>query len=140
MDIENIERIIQVFEKAKVSKLELEIENIKIKLEKPEVTTIYKNVVEAKAEENYENNTQEEGTWIKSPLVGTYYAQRSQGSEPFITVGKKVKKGDVICIIEAMKVMSEITADRDGIVLKINPTNEQMIQYDENLVLIGDEK
>lgn len=140
MDIENIERIIQVFEKAKVSKLELEIENIKIKLEKPEVTTVVTNVVETKAEEKHENNTQEEGTWIKSPLVGTYYAQRSQGAEPFITVGKKVKKGDVICIIEAMKVMSEITADRDGIVLKINPTNEQMIQYDENLVLIGDEK
>ena len=139
MDIENIERIIQVFEKAKISKLDLEVDNIKIKLEKPEVTTVVTNVVETKADVK-EETAQEEGTWITSPLVGTYYAQRSQGAEPFITVGKKVKKGDVICIIEAMKVMSEITADRDGIVLKINPVNEQMIQFNDKLVLIGDEK
>lgn len=141
MDIESIERIIQVFEKAKVSKLDLEVDNIKIKLEKPEVTTVITNIAEEKVEKKVNvETTQEEGTWVKSPLVGTYYAQRSQGAEPFITVGKKVKKGEVICIIEAMKVMSEITADRDGVVLKINPVNEQMVQFDENLVLIGDEQ
>lgn len=138
MDFEKIETIIRMFENAKVSKLELEVDDIKIKLEKPEVTTVVNKVLDTQNNNAEEEN--EEGSWIKSPLVGTYYAQRASGAEPFITVGKRVNKGDVICIIEAMKVMSEIKADRDGVVLKINPTNEQMVQYDEKLVLIGDAK
>lgn len=137
MDFKKIETIITMFENAKVSKLELEVDDIKIKLEKPETTAVINKVVENKADNI---NVEDEGNWIKSPLVGTYYAQRSNGAEPFVTVGKRVSKGDVICIIEAMKVMSEIKADRDGIVLKINPTNEQMVQFDEKLVLIGDAK
>lgn len=77
------------------------------------------------------------GQWISSPLVGIFYTAPSPDSEPFVAVGKQVKKGDVICIIEAMKVMNEITADKDGTVVAIKPENESLVAYGDELICIG---
>lgn len=77
------------------------------------------------------------GTWVKSPLVGVYYSAPNPSSPSFIEVGRTVKKGDVLCIIEAMKVMNEIVAEKDGVVLEIKPSNEQLVEFGEHLVRIG---
>lgn len=70
---------------------------------------------------------------VKSPIVGTYYAAASPGSEPFVTVGTRVEAGQVLCIIEAMKLMNEIEADVAGEVAKIFVENGHPVEYGERL-------
>lgn len=72
---------------------------------------------------------------IRSPFVGTFYTAASPGSDPFVYPGKKVKKGDVLCIIEAMKLMNEIEAERDGTIVDILIANEEPVEYDQALFL-----
>jgi acetyl-CoA carboxylase biotin carboxyl carrier protein len=72
---------------------------------------------------------------IKSPFVGTYYGAPSPGADSFIHVGKRVKKGEVLCIIEAMKLMNEIEAERDGVIVDILIANEEPVEYDQPLFL-----
>lgn len=73
---------------------------------------------------------------IKAPLVGTFYQSQAPGAEPFIKVGQKVSKGDVIGIIEAMKLMNEITAPSDGVVEEILVNDSSMVEYDQVLVTL----
>ena len=73
---------------------------------------------------------------VKSPIVGTYYESPSPDALPFVKVGDLVKKGDILCIIEAMKVMNEIESDFDGEVVEIIPQNEAMVEYGEVLFKI----
>jgi acetyl-CoA carboxylase biotin carboxyl carrier protein len=70
---------------------------------------------------------------VKSPIVGTYYASASPGSEPFVTVGAHVEAGHVLCIIEAMKLMNEIESDVAGEVVRIFVENGQPVEYGEPL-------
>ena len=73
---------------------------------------------------------------INSPIVGTYYRSPSPGSPPFVEVGSRVKKGQVLCIIEAMKLMNEIESDVDGEILEIYPQNAQPVEYGEPLFAV----
>ncbi len=73
---------------------------------------------------------------IKSPIVGTYYASPSPGAEPFVKVGDSVEMGQVVCIIEAMKLMNEIEADDSGEVMRIFVENGQPVEYGEPLFAI----
>jgi acetyl-CoA carboxylase biotin carboxyl carrier protein len=77
------------------------------------------------------------GHIIKSPMVGTYYAAPSPGSANFIEVGKAVKVGDVICIIEAMKMMNQITADKAGVIESILVQDGNPVEFDQPLVTIA---
>jgi len=145
MDIKKIEQILQLFEKSSVATMELEVDEIKIKLEKTSslsytqptvnvmspVATMNTPVVEEVKEEV-------KGTWVKAPLVGTYYASSSPENAPYITVGCKVNKGDTLCLIEAMKVMNELKAPRDGVILDIVASNSMMVSFDQPLILIGE--
>jgi len=70
---------------------------------------------------------------VKSPIVGTYYAASNPGEEPFVRVGDRVKSGQVLCIIEAMKLMNEIECDVDGEVMRIYVENGQPVEYGEAL-------
>lgn len=139
--IENIEKIIKIFEDSKISKLDLELGDMKIKLEKDEKVSapIY---TEISGESNNTicnvNTATDNNTYVKSPVVGTFYQQRAEKHPPFITKGQKVKKGDVLCIIEAMKVMNEITSPVDGTILDILVNNEDLVQFDQDLVIIGE--
>ncbi len=76
------------------------------------------------------------GKAVKSPMVGVFYAAASPEEKPYVQVGDKVKKGDVLCIIEAMKLMNEITADEDGEVAKICVSDGQVVEYGQCLFLI----
>ncbi len=73
---------------------------------------------------------------IRSPIVGTFYRAPAPGAEPFTDIGKRVRKGQVLCIVEAMKVMNEIESDVDGEVVKILVENVQPVEYGQVLFLI----
>lgn len=70
---------------------------------------------------------------IRSPMVGVFYAAPAENAPPFVSVGDRVKKGDVLCIIEAMKLMNEITAEQEGIVEEICVGNNQVVDFDHIL-------
>src|SRR5262245_33990766 len=73
---------------------------------------------------------------VKSPIVGTFYRSAEPGAPPFVDTGQTVKKGQVLCIIEAMKLMNEINAECDGEIVKVYVENGQAVQYGERLFAI----
>ena len=73
---------------------------------------------------------------VKSPMVGTFYRSASPGAKPFVEVGDVVKEGDTICIIEAMKILNEIEADKSGTISKVLCENGQAVEYGQPLFLI----
>ena len=78
-----------------------------------------------------------EGHIVKAPMVGTFYRSGSPGGKPFVEVGDSVKAGQPICIIEAMKLMNEIEADKDGVIKAVMVENGQPVEYGEPLMMIG---
>jgi len=78
----------------------------------------------------------EEGTVVQSPIVGTFYRAPDPNSPPFVNVGDRVNVGQVLCIVEAMKLMNEIEAEVAGEILKIHPENGQPVQYGDALFTI----
>jgi acetyl-CoA carboxylase biotin carboxyl carrier protein len=74
--------------------------------------------------------------YIKAPLVGVFYAAPSPEKEPFVSVGQRVKKGETVCMVEAMKMMSEVTAPKDGTITKILVENGDFIEFDQPLFTI----
>lgn len=76
------------------------------------------------------------GHAIKSPMVGTFYRSSSPGSPPFVEIGTVVKEGETVCIIEAMKILNEIEADKSGTVTKILSENGQAVEYGQPLFII----
>ena len=77
------------------------------------------------------------GHTVKSPMVGTFYGASSPGAAPFVTVGSTVKKGQTLCIIEAMKLLNEIEADADGIITQALIENGQPVEFGQPLYIIG---
>ena len=82
-------------------------------------------------------DNQEKGNVISSPMVGTFYLKPSPNAEPYVTVGQKVKKGDVVCIIEAMKLMNEIEAECDGVIEDILVKDGESVEYGRPLFRMG---
>jgi acetyl-CoA carboxylase biotin carboxyl carrier protein len=74
---------------------------------------------------------------VNSPIVGTYYSAPSPDAEAFVEVGSRVKVGQVLCIVEAMKIMNEIESEVDGVVLEIYPKNAQPVEFGEPLFAIA---
>ena len=124
MKLDFIKQIMSEFDQSNVTKMKVEIDDLKIELEKEN-----KMVAEV-------NTKESTGTPVKSPIVGVFYGASSPESDPYVTVGKTVKKGDIICIIEAMKVMNEIKAPCDGTVTSILVENEALVEYDQALMVI----
>ena len=77
------------------------------------------------------------GHTVRSPMVGTFYAGPSPSSPNFVAIGQQVKKGDVICIIEAMKMMNQIEADQSGVVQAILVKDGEPVEFDQQLVIIA---
>ena len=76
------------------------------------------------------------GHVVRSPMVGTFYRAASPGSKPFIEIGSNVKKGDTLCIIEAMKILNQIEADKSGAVTRVLVDNGEPVEYNEPLFII----
>ena len=145
MDIEKINSIVELFKNSGLDEMTLELKDFKINLKNNKVEYVAKefvNVVEksspVKVEKVEEQVNDIKGEWIKAPFVGTFYAAPSANEAPYVKVGLKINKGDVICILEAMKVMNEIKSNKSGTVLEIKAQNGNMVEFDEELILIGD--
>lgn len=77
-----------------------------------------------------------EGTPVESPMVGVFYSAPSPDSEPYVSVGSEVHKGDVICLIEAMKLMNEVTAEKNGVIAEVCVENGQVVEFGQPLFVI----
>ena len=139
MKLDFIKQIMSEFDQSNVTKMKVEIDYLKIELEKESEKVEYVKPVEKEKEVIEDKQIKQEqatGTAVKSPIVGVFYSASSPESEPYVTVGKNVKKGDIVCIIEAMKVMNEIKAPCDGTVTSILVENEALVEYDQALMVI----
>lgn len=139
MKLDFIKQIMSEFDQSNVTKMKVEIDDLKIELEKESEKVEYVKPVEKEKEVIEDKQIKQEqatGTAVKSPIVGVFYSASSPESEPYVTVGKNVKKGDIVCIIEAMKVMNEIKAPCDGTVTSILVENEALVEYDQALMAI----
>ncbi len=134
MDLRQLKSIMKEFEDSTIHKLEISEKDFTVKLEKKtnESSTMISQsnppieVVNQTQEITSETNNH---VLVKAPLVGIFYDSPSPDSDPFITLNKTVKKGDVLFIVEAMKVMNEITSPVTGIVKKICVSNSTMVEY-----------
>ena len=165
MNIEDVNKIIDKIDKSSLSFFELDIENCHIKIDKSEVRSYATSGVVAAAEnkvvQNYApdmkiksnanagnstaNTTDDAAATVdeddsvvvvKAPIVGTFYGAPSPGSDNFVSVGSKVKKGDTLCIIESMKLMNEIESEEDGEVVAIIANDKAMVEYGQPLFKI----
>lgn len=139
MKLDFIKQIMSEFDQSNVTKMKVEIDDLKIELEKESEKVEYVKPVEKEKEVIEDKQIKQEqatGTAVKSSIVGVFYSASSPESEPYVTVGKNVKKGDIVCIIEAMKVMNEIKAPCDGTVTSILVENEALVEYDQALMVI----
>lgn len=149
MEYEKIKQLMDDMGNSKLTSLDIEFpDGIKIKMEKNNS----KQVVVTNAEEqvitedvNNNNNTEinskqevkEEGNIVKSPMIGTFYMRPSPDSIPFVEVGKEVKKGTVLCIIEAMKLMNEIESEYEGKIAEIFVKDGEPVDYGKPLFRIS---
>lgn len=144
MQLEEIKQLVELFHHSDLNKMHLKWEKLDLLLEKgnnipvaqmPQVAVIpspENSSISVPKEEKQEIQTHT----INAPMVGTFYAASSPDAKPFVTVGTKVKKGDVVCIIEAMKLMNEVEADIDGEIVEIVAENGQMVEYGQPLFVI----
>ena len=126
-----MKKIIKIFEQANITKMELEFKDFRIKLEKA-LPALDSN----KLDKPMPPEKPTEGRWVLSPLVGTYYDAPSLTSSPFISIGDEVKENDVLCVIEAMKIMNELRSDFSGKVVEIAVKSQSMVQYNQPLIRI----
>lgn len=146
-NMDEIKEFIAVLENSSLSVLELQNENgAKIRLEKPQV--VQQNAIQAAAPvaeaapaaapaAPQASSAADSGKTIKAPIVGVFYAAPSPDAQPYVSVGKQVKKGDTVCIIEAMKCMNEIQAEEDGTITEILVKDGELVEYNQSLFKIG---
>lgn len=95
------------------------------------------NIIQAQAPVEVKNEEPKvQGNIVKSPMVGTFYSKSSPTAEAFVKIGSKVKKGDTLCIIEAMKLMNEIESEFDGEIVEILANDDEMVEYGQALFVI----
>jgi acetyl-CoA carboxylase biotin carboxyl carrier protein len=155
MDIRKIKKLIELLEESNIGELEIKEGEESVRIARNSGTIQYVNapmqgyapaqapvqaaapVAAAPASAPAAAAPAIAGHIIKSPMVGTYYGAPSPGSANFIEVGKSVKVGDVICIIEAMKMMNQITADKAGVIESILVQDGNPVEFDQPLVTIA---
>lgn len=149
MDTKSIKQLVDIFEKSSLSVMETEQGDFRLRLERATAPAIVQTTAPANAaapaaapaqavpvpaeEESVDFN---HITEVKSPMVGVFYASPAPGAKAFVERGSRVKKGDVLCIIEAMKLMNEILAENDGEVVDICAENGQVVEFSQVLFKI----
>ena len=136
MDINEIMKLIQAVSDYGLTSFELEEGNIKIALKREKETVVLSGAQPAASAAEAPNIQSTSDNVVLSPLVGTFYSSSSPDAEPFVKVGDTVKKGQVLGIIEAMKLMNEIESDFDGVVEAILVNNEDVVEYGQPLFRI----
>ncbi len=145
MNVNIIEELARVMKENDLTALEVEEDGISVKLEKKPETPVlpvpsvkgFAPFAPAAADMPETPAPQKEtGTLVISPTVGVFYAASSPDGKPFVEVGDTVKKGDILCIIEAMKLMNEIPSEMDGTIAEICVSNGQVVEYNQPLFRI----
>lgn len=155
MDIRKIKRLIELLEESGIAEIEIKEgeESLRISRSSPPQPVAMAAAAPASAIPAIAPGTQAEsavipsiepatehsipaGHVVESPMVGTFYVSASPGSAPFVTIGQKVKVGDTLCIIEAMKMLNQIEADKSGTIKAILVSNSQPVEYGEPLMVI----
>lgn len=150
MDVKKLQELIECVSNSNLTYFEVEESGTKIVMKKECEGVVLKELprierpisvdkVEEKSYEKVENAKIQEmrdEIVVKSPMVGTFYSAPSPDSAPFVTVGQRVKKGDILCIIEAMKIMNEIEAEIDGTIAAVCVQNGEMVEYGQALFRI----
>jgi len=152
MDLKEIRTLVEVLESSTINKLHYKKDREELILEKSPsssnqeapkapakvMTESFKETIKTEAPSATVSDAvdiiQADTTQIKAPLVGVFYQASNPEAEPFVSVGKQVKKGDTLCIIEAMKVLNEIKAPIDGKVVAIQAKNGDVVSYDQILM------
>lgn len=139
MKEDNIRKYAELMKELSLTGMEITEDGTTVRLERmpaPEaVRTV--SVPAEPAAEAAKAQPQKGGAAVTSPMVGIFYAAPAENAEPYVKVGDSVKKGDVLCIIEAMKLMNEITADTDGVISEICAKNGQVVDFGTVLFRIG---
>ena len=137
MELESIYALMERFERSSITGLELEQNGTRLKLEKAVTVAAAAPVAAAPvavaAAPAPQQAPQEEGEYIKAPLVGTFYTAAGPDAAPFVQVGDKVQKGQTVCILEAMKAMSEIPAPMDCVIEEVLLDNGSLAAFDAPL-------
>ena len=151
MDIRKVKKLIEMLENSSLNEIVIKEGEESVKLVKsagtfqtPQMINPLPQVMESpSSEKETKKETSEtaeakviEGKSINSPMVGTFYSSPNPGADPFVKVGDKVSEGDVLCIIEAMKMMNEVKSDYNGIIKEILITDAEPVEYGEALFVI----
>ena len=146
MEYEKIKQLMEDMGNSKLTELNIDFPDgtkISMKKEEKQVAVEMNNVQEENLSRSIDIDIEEtnnenivDGNIVKSPMVGTFYAKSSPDSEPYVSVGQTVKKGDVLCIVEAMKLMNEIESEFDGEIAEILVKDGEAVEYGEPLFII----
>ena len=144
MDLRKLKKLIDLVEASGISELELTEGEEKVKisrnsggLQPPQLIQSQPQSIKTEEKKETEIPLSIDGNTINSPMVGSFYRAASPDSAPFVEVGSTVKRGEVLCIIEAMKLLNEIESEHDGIIKKILVENGQPVEFGEPLFVIG---
>ncbi len=148
MKISFLKKLVEIVESSEIEELEVRkwwtkvrITKSRAKIQSANPGTAVEARVESKAaveESEAEPGTADENSVeIKSPMVGTFYRSPSPGAKPYVEVGERVQTGQVVCIIEAMKLMNEIESDVSGSIVKILAENGQPVEFGQTLFLVS---
>lgn len=157
MELKEIKELLKAFDESESSYFSLKQDGVNIKLKKPSETVAVSVAPVAQAApvampqasaqavplaasttEAEEPKEDADGTKVLAPLVGVFYAAPTPEASAYVQVGDTVKEGQILCLIEAMKMMSEITAPKDGVIKKIYVKNQDVVGFEDPLFLIGD--
>ena len=141
MDLRKIKKLIEMLQESDLNEIEVKEgeESVRINRKKGDVEIPQQIVApQLQSKETVENvdEPEENLSFIQSPMVGTFYRSPAPGKPPFVEIGQKVKKGDTVCIIEAMKMMNQVKSEFDGKIVDVKVENGQPVEFNESLVSI----
>ena len=135
IDKKLIKELVENLEEFKLTELEYSEKDIKIKVSR-QIQTSQNISPDIVTEKNNKKVEIVSGTEIKSPIIGTAYLAPEPGAKKFVETGKKIKKGDTVMIVEAMKTMNHVPSPKDGVVKSVNVEDGQPVEYGQTLVVI----
>tara|TARA_B100000212_G_scaffold285019_1_gene225425 strand:- start:42 stop:476 length:435 start_codon:yes stop_codon:yes gene_type:complete len=143
MDIRKIKTLIEMLEESNLNEIEVSQGEESVRISKSSNQNNFvsnaplNNDINKNSSNNEVKDTHElRGNLVTSPIVGTFYRKPSPDKEPFVKVGDIVNKGDVLCIIEAMKMMNEIKSDFDGKIISIEVDDAQPVEFGQTIIVI----
>lgn len=136
MNTKDIKQLITILETSNLEELGYKTKDFEIHLKKASANRAVE-LLSTPAETQAVVPTESKGNSIKSPLVGVFYSKPDPNADPYVEVGKRVEKGDVLCVIEAMKVMNEIKANQSGVIQEVLLQDGDIVDFDQQLFVIA---